>query len=109
MSKPAAADPLLPTGGATLKRIGGGLMAVKLAIASGHSVAAVPAWQQTLMNLMASEHGCQVAYFTGVVERTIDGRQVLIARAHCEDGRAFDASRDDKSAPFVVRACQTTC
>ena len=84
-------------------------MAVKLALASGQSVAAVPEWQQTLTRLMVAEHGCQIAYFTGVIERQVDGRDVLIARVHCEDGRAFDTSRDDRRAPFVVRACKTTC
>jgi hypothetical protein len=34
-----------------------------------------------------------------------NGREVVVARAHCEDGRAFEAARIAPAERFDLRAC----
>lgn len=64
------------------------------------------AWQDDLVAEIRVSRGCNVAYLSQVVERTVDGRQVIFAKAHCEDGRVFDASRTDPMMPFELKECQ---
>lgn len=63
------------------------------------------AWQEDLIAEIRAAHGCTVAYLSQVVERTVDGRQIVFAKVHCEDGRVFDASRTNALEPFVFREC----
>lgn len=64
------------------------------------------AWQDDLAAEIRVSHGCSVAYLTQVVERTVDGRQVIFAKVHCEDGRVFDATRTGSLEPFDFKECQ---
>lgn len=63
-------------------------------------------WQEDLAVELRAAKGCSVAYLSQVVERLVDGRQVVLAKAHCEDGRVFDASRTDPMMPFELKECQ---
>jgi len=62
-------------------------------------------WQVELAKQLEAEEGCVVAFLSQVVERNIDGRQVVLAKAHCEDDRAYDAMRDDRGQPFRLSPC----
>ena len=42
-----------------------------------------------------------------MIERVIDGHQVVIVKAHCEDGRVFDAIQRDEMEEFEVTECET--
>lgn len=64
------------------------------------------AWQDDLAAEIQATKGCKVAYLSQVVERSVDGRQVVFAKAHCEDGRVFDATRTDLVEPFTFTECQ---
>ncbi|MCS6879627.1 MAG: hypothetical protein N2038_03685 [Geminicoccaceae bacterium] len=64
-------------------------------------------WQDDLAAEIRAAHGCSVAYLTQIVERTLDGRQVIFAKVHCEDGRVFDASRTSALEPFAFKECPT--
>lgn len=79
------------------------LLAAALLLEAG---AAAAAWQEDLAVELRAATGCRVAYLSQVVERMVDGRQVILAKAHCEDGRVFDASRTDAVAPFEFKECQ---
>lgn len=68
--------------------------------------AASAGWQEDLAVEIRAAKGCSVAYLSQVVERLVDGRQVIFAKAHCEDGRVFDASRTDALAPFDFKECR---
>jgi hypothetical protein len=70
--------------------------------------AALAAWQDDLAAEIRATNGCRVAYLSQVVERQVDGRQVVFAKAHCEDGRVFDATRTDVVEPFSFKECQPT-
>jgi hypothetical protein len=63
-------------------------------------------WEQDLAAELELAEQCAVSYLSHVVERTIDGRQVVMAKAHCEDGRVFDALRPDELEPFRLSACE---
>jgi len=67
--------------------------------------AAAEGWQDDLTRQLDHEQKCTVAFFSQVVERTVDGREVVIAKAHCEDNRAFDVYRDNPRKPFRVTEC----
>ncbi len=63
-------------------------------------------WQSLLTGRLDTEKGCEVLFYSGVVERTIDNKQFVIAKAHCRDKRAFDVTRNSQFEPFVIKECQ---
>jgi spermidine/putrescine-binding protein len=65
-------------------------------------------WQEELAAQLREEEGCTLAYFSqiGVVQQ--NGRQVIAARAHCEDRRAFDVTRvSPPDEAFALHPCGT--
>jgi len=62
-------------------------------------------WQEDLALELRVAKGCTVVFLSRVVERSVDGRQIVFAKAHCEDGRVFDASRTDPMMPFDFKEC----
>ncbi|MCS6780040.1 MAG: hypothetical protein NZ555_10105 [Geminicoccaceae bacterium] len=81
----------------------GALLAIGLVLEAGSACAA---WQDDLAAEIRVSRGCSVAYLSQVVERTVDGRQVIFAKVHCEDGRVFDATRTGSLEPFDFKECQ---
>ena len=67
---------------------------------------ALAAWQDELTQQVLRDESCKVAFLSQVVERTIDGRRVIMAKVHCEDKRTFDAYRGDDREPFEFKACE---
>lgn len=65
-------------------------------------------WQDQLREEIAIVEECEVQLLSQVVERKIGDRQVVMAKVHCADGRAFDAYRDDELAPFSFKECTPT-
>lgn len=63
-------------------------------------------WQEDLVGEIELTRNCTVAFLSHVVERTIDGRQLVMAKAHCDDRRVFDAMRPDVGEPFRFNECQ---
>jgi len=48
-----------------------------------------------------------MSVYTGVVDRKLgDGKRVIIAKAHCDDKRAFDATRNSDYEPFQIKECR---
>jgi hypothetical protein len=80
---------------------------VCLAAAGGWSSAiASYAWEPELYLQLQGEHGCEPEFLTNVsVQVKEDGQGVVRVRAHCRDGRAFDAVREDMLLPFILRRC----
>jgi hypothetical protein len=64
-------------------------------------------WQEDLAAQLRWDHECEVAFYSGVIERLVDGHQVVIAKAHCKDGRAFDAMQRDEFEDFQITECDT--
>ena len=50
-------------------------------------------WQDDLAAQLRWDHNCQVSFYSGVIERTVNGQQVVIAKAHCEDGLRCDPAQ----------------
>ena len=72
------------------------------------SAAASPAfadWQDDLAAQLRWDHRCLVQYYSGVIERMVDGQLVVIAKAHCDDGRTFDAIQRDELDDFEITEC----
>jgi hypothetical protein len=65
-------------------------------------------WQDDLAAQLRWDHGCLVQYYSGVIERLIDGQMVVIAKAHCEDGRTFDAIQRNELEDFEITECTPT-
>lgn len=63
-------------------------------------------WQTDLANEALIMEDCEVSFLTQVIEREIDGRQVVMAKVHCVDGRTFDAIREDSFAAFALTICE---
>ena len=71
-------------------------------------LAAAPAaanWQEDLAYEIAGLHACQVAFISHVMEREVDGRQMVMAKVHCEDQRTFDAIRYSAFDLFEFKEC----
>ncbi len=69
------------------------------------SSAAAGGWEIQLAAQLETEEKCILAFVSQVVEREIDGVQSIIAKAHCEDKRAFDVSRSSPLKPFHITPC----
>jgi hypothetical protein len=80
------------------------VLAAILALATMPALAAVP-WQEKLAAQLEDEEGCVLTFLSQVIEREVDGRMTIIAKAHCEDKRAFDVFRDNANEPFQVKEC----
>ncbi len=67
-------------------------------------------WLEKLNKQLMDEQDCEVAFYVRLNEGELGGRKTMEARAQCEDGRAFDASRVEPEATFTIRACDVqTC
>jgi hypothetical protein len=80
-------------------------------VAAALLAAASPAladWQDDLAAQLRWDHECLVQYYSGVIERLVDGQLLVIAKAHCEDGRTFDAIQRDELEDFEVTECTPT-
>jgi hypothetical protein len=64
-----------------------------------------PPWRDALDRQLMKEQQCRVMYLTNVKEREDGGRATVELRAHCEDGRAFDAKRLDRGLKFDIEEC----
>jgi hypothetical protein len=62
-------------------------------------------WQDDLAAQLRWDHDCTVSFYSGVIERLIDGNQVVIAKAHCDDGRVFDAIQHNELEEFEINEC----
>lgn len=62
-------------------------------------------WQDDLSYEIADLHRCAVAFISHVVEREVDGRQLVMAKVHCEDQRTFDAIRHSAFDLFEFKEC----
>ena len=78
--------------------------AALLAIASP----ALADWQEDLAAQLRWDHECVVQFYSGVIERLIESQMVVIAKAHCEDGRTFDAIQRNELEDFEVTECTPT-
>ena len=62
-------------------------------------------WQEDLAWEIEQEHDCKLSFLSHVVERQIEGRSLVLAKAHCADGRAFDAERSGDDQLFSFKEC----
>ncbi len=79
---------------------------VPIMLAAGGALAeAGPDWREGLEWQMLKEHDCEVNYLTNIEVRAVDDAEVVFARVHCMDERAFDASRPREGTRFEVTEC----
>jgi len=64
-----------------------------------------PSWRDALERQLLKEHQCKVMYLTNIKERNEGGREIIEARAHCDDNRAFDVKRLDRNLHFDSKEC----
>lgn len=67
--------------------------------------AAQTGWENELALELEIAEECQTDFLSQVIEREIDGEQMIMAKAHCRDGRVFDASRSGTLEPFTFSLC----
>lgn len=87
------------------KRLAGLLPAAALLVMASPARAD---WQDDLAAQLRWDHECLVQYYSGVIERMVDGQLLVIAKAHCEDGRTFDAVQRDELEDFEINECTPT-
>jgi hypothetical protein len=62
-------------------------------------------WEENLAAQLRWDHNCKVNFYSGVIERLIEGNLVVIAKAHCDDGRLFDAIQRNELEEFEISEC----
>lgn len=62
-------------------------------------------WQPQLQAEIRHQLDCVVAYLSHIVERSVEGRQLVMVKVHCIDQRSFDALRQDRAAAFQFKEC----
>ena len=85
---------------------GSGRMLIRLLPAAALLAMTSPAlanWQDDLAAQLRWDHECLVEYYSGVIERMVDGQLLVIAKSHCEDGRTFDATQRDELEDFEIK------
>ncbi len=65
-----------------------------------------PEWGPLLTDQMMVEYDCEVAFFSQVAEREVNGEVIVIAKVHCIDQRSFDAYRPGSFALFEIHPCE---
>lgn len=68
--------------------------------------AAAQDWEMDLTDQLAADRQCEVAWIGEIVEKRVDDRQTVSAKAHCVDGRVFTAQRADMGQNFALVLCQ---
>jgi hypothetical protein len=76
-----------------------------LLLVPGLALPAAADWQTDLAAQLRWDHDCEVQFISNVIERLVDGRQVVIAKAHCDDGRVFDALQRNEFTDFEITEC----
>jgi len=66
---------------------------------------ALAGWEEDLAAQLRWDHDCKVSFYSGVIERVIKGNLVVIAKAHCDDGRLFDAIQHNELEEFEISEC----
>jgi hypothetical protein len=79
-------------------------MLVRLLPALATTFPALANWQDDLAAQLRWDHDCVVQFYSGVIE----GELVVIAKAHCEDGRTFDAVQRNELEDFEIIECNPT-
>lgn len=64
-------------------------------------------WQKELTLQLKEMQGCTLGFLSQVQESKIEGLPRIVAKAHCEDGRSFDVSRDNERGLFKITECET--
>ena len=77
-----------------------------LAIAAVPLAAAAEDWHEQLSRQVSRDEACVVTFMSQVVERTVNGKHIIMAKVHCEDKRSFDAYRGSDDEPFRLTACE---
>ncbi len=48
-------------------------------------------WEEELAEQIEHEHDCEVAFLSHIIERSVEGHEVVRAKVHCSDKRSFEA------------------
>lgn len=65
-------------------------------------------WKPILEQQLHKDKGCEVNYYTNVREFDLANETVIEVKAHCIDGREFNAVRSKPHLPFEITICQPT-
>lgn len=80
-------------------------VATAIAIAAGGGLTQGD-WQGDLAAEIMILEGCEAGFLTQVIEREVDGGELVMAKLHGTAGRTFDARREDAFAAFDVTICE---
>ena len=82
------------------------LSAAVLAVTPVLGQSSEEAWGPILRDQMLVSYDCEVAFFSQVAERNVNGEVIVIAKVHCLDKRTFDAYRPGSFEVFEVHPCE---
>lgn len=62
-------------------------------------------WQRDLARQIQGLLDCEIGFLSHVVEREVDGKELVMAKVHCVDQRSFDAVRHGATERFEFKEC----
>ena len=71
-------------------------LTLSLLVTAALAAPARAGWEEELAEQIEREHDCKVAFLSRIIERTVEGREVVQVTVHCTDKRSFEAFRPDK-------------
>ena len=78
---------------------------VAIIIMSSSALPQTEKWETDLATQLQSERKCTLNYLTSKRNFLLLGRETLETKAHCVDGRAFDATRSGDQKQFEIKKC----
>jgi hypothetical protein len=99
----------------TRRGVGGRIFATAIMLAALTGVTGPAAaqqeeevWRILLREQLLSELKCQLNYTTNLRKFEIAGKQAVDVRAHCHDGRSYDASWRPDEERYEFKVCEPT-
>ncbi len=75
-------------------------LTLSLLVSAALAAPALAGWEEELAEQIEYEHDCKVDFLSRIIERTVEGHEVVRAKVHCDDARSFEALRKGESDLF---------
>ncbi len=75
-------------------------LALSLLVTAALATSALAGWEEDLAAQIEHEHDCRIAFLSRIIERAVEGHEVVRVTVHCTDKRSFEAFRPEESDRF---------
>jgi hypothetical protein len=76
-------------------------LTLSLLVTAALAAPALAGWEEDLAAQIEHEHDCKVALLSRIIERNVEGREVVRVTVHCRDKHSFEVFRPEESHLFL--------